>query len=382
MPLPSKGDVLVSGRFLVVRAGLGSPVLAEDREEGGLVEVVQSDVGLLDRVALEEMLTRAHALGDARLVLALTTHPVCIPYEADDPTPASGTAELADAALDLLEVVGLALAARVEVDPRRAWLGSSGVRLPAPAPALYWRRWAVEGAGPELFMAGVWEWYRRRRAAMEPRVELPREWDGSRVGELAARFAAECSNRALGEARARALAEWHRFDPPRPDLDRVIELGEALFARVGSSEPAIDYEPPPADFVLAAAYHHRACVAWAEGRKDAARSDVSRACAIDPYPRYLTTAALFEEGDVAAGLHDRAVAAILEAHEDPFLDGGNLRERVDARDAARTLHARGVHRLRAGDHEAGVHDLRESLRHLSDPRVEAALERAQARSRG
>ena len=277
-------------------------------------------------------------------------------------------------------VVGLTLllvadSAEADIAPpgpaRPSW-----VRLPAPAPALYWRRWAVDGAGPEAFMAGVWEWYRHRRATMEPRVELAREWDGSSVAELAARFAAECSNRDLGEARASTLGEWPRFDPPRPDVDRVIELGEALFARVGRSEPAVDDEPPPADFVLAAAYHHRACLAWAEGRQDAARADVSRACAIDPYPRYLTTAALFEEGDVAAALHDEAVAAIVDT--DPFLEA-NLRERVDGSDAARALYARGIHRLRAGEHEAGVRDLRASLRHAPDPRVEAALERELAR---
>lgn len=377
----SRGDELAGGRFVVIRAGFGSPILAEDRDSGGVVEVVEVSKGeaplLRHRVSLEEMISRVRSLADPRLLPPRCANPLCIPHESSDPDPPRTAAALSDAALRLMACVELAVSKGIEVDPARAWIVAGEIRLPAPAPALYWRRWAVDGAEPQELLNRVWSWYRPRRVALagDPGTDvLPHACSASSVKELAAYFVSSSSSPQSDPV----LEEWARFEPPEPDVDRVIELAEERYRLVGKSEPAEGYGVPPVDLLLAAAYHHRACVAWAEGCAEEARADVARAIAIDPYPRYLTTAALFETGPEAAAWHDRAVAAVSGAAQGVSWMQLDHRAMIDAEDVARAFHARGVHRWRAGDREGAVADLRASLRFVADERVQALLARALA----
>lgn len=375
MRLP-KGDTFADGRFVVVRGGVGSAIIAEDREKGDLVEVIEIAEGegphLRHRVAVEEMIARLDALDDPRLLPPRWAHPLCVPYEPSDPDPPGSLAELADAALALIACVGVPLSKGIEVDPARAWLVDGAIQLPAPTPALYWRRWAVDGAESRELLEGVWRWYRPRRVTLtgDPGAEaLPHSCPASSVQELSAHFV------GLGATSEPPEGEWPRLERPAPSIDRVIELAEKRYRAVGKSEPAEGYRVPPADLLLASAYHHRACLRWRAGQADEARSDVARAVEVDPYPRYLTTAALFETGVAATAWHDRAVAAVGDV--EPGIDWTNddLRSQIDDEDAARTLHARGVHRWRAGNRDGAAADLRASLQFVNDPRVEAWLAR-------
>jgi tetratricopeptide (TPR) repeat protein len=99
------------------------------------------------------------------------------------------------------------------------------------------------------------------------------------------------------------------------DFDLAIRLGEAELDEQLGSSPGREDRLPFVMVPLAAAYHHRACVAWSRGDRDQAARDLARAIELDAHARYLTTAALWSEAggdlDAAAEHHDRAVAATL-----------------------------------------------------------------------
>lgn len=151
--------------------------------------------------------------------------------------------------------------------------------------------------------------------------------------------------------------------PPIPlDYDLVIRDGEALLAR------ADRYERKYYTLQLAAAYHQRACRAWAAGDRAAALPDAERAVELDPvWLSYATTRALALE---AAGRRDEArsvIAAALAAAPPPLRPVQTMWEMrrqqnsPTAADLARAHATSGLLALRAGDADAAVASLRAAL---------------------
>ncbi len=164
--------------------------------------------------------------------------------------------------------------------------------------------------------------------------------------------------------RARIVAMPRRTPTAmRRNWDRLIELSEAEL----TERPGDGYVVLP----LAAAWHQRACVAFARGDLTAALADLDRCLALDRWCRYLVTRGSIREagGDLRGALED-----FTEAVDSVRLHGPwNLDDDLNLpashwlsadgfsagafEDGARALYARGVTRYRLGDLDGAHQDL-------------------------
>lgn len=352
------------------------PIYA-DRLEGGYVLIprVREDA-FLDRAARDAMVRAIEAMKDPRLGRLVCRDPLAIeaapPSYRLDATPS----EFARAAIDLLdlgaELAGAGIATflfhayAVRVD------GQVQVRCPAPtAPAdLH-----VRNIAPGSWAEEVAHWLRVRvpeKKRFFSRRKRPK------LGHREVLRALEARIRPLApdeSARLDAVVERASAVPTRRsialDFDAAIRLGEEVVAQVTEG-----FGNESTVWALAAAYHHRGCVRLRDGALDAAREDLDRAVALDPYPTYLTTRALLgeragESVESLRALHDQAVerARLRPPHE--FEKPAKL-----ARVTARTLWARGAFRLQRGL-AGGREDLARALELTpDDERIRRALERA------
>lgn len=159
----------------------------------------------------------------------------------------------------------------------------------------------------------------------------------------------------------------------RRDWDRLVALGEAELAE----RPRDAYVVLP----LAAAWHQRACAAFARGDSAAALADLDRCLALDRWCRYLVTRGTVREagGDLRGALEDFSEAVdsvrlhgpwnhdddlnLSSSHwlsEDGFSAGAS-------EDGARALYARGVTRYRLGDVDGACDDLTDAASNAYDP---------------
>jgi tetratricopeptide (TPR) repeat protein len=384
---------LVGGRFEIappskfeVRAGV-------DRETGAPV-FVQSDFGspytppfFLDDVAISCMAETVRELEDPRVAEVLWLDPVVI-AAPPGPQETLTTAEWLEAAIEVIDVLVLLARRGVCAEPFRTWArrGSDRVEVKVLAPTppqlqiLPWQELTLP-AEIERWLRQVFSRHREDvRAEVGSALKALPTDDGE---AFLAGLAAHATPR--GAARAREIAMPTRL--PRVagplDFDRAVDAGEERLAQEhGNRGSGGRYTA----YGLAAAYHHRACVAWEGGHRERALADLDRAVAIDPHTRYLTTRGLYARafGDVegARDLFDRAVAAI-PPHREP-----GERWRVDeqqdtqeraARDAARTLHARAALRATEGDAAGALADLEEAGRRCSSAPIERALAALRAR---
>lgn len=384
-------DALVAGRFELTHWEKFRAHRGVDRQTGATVLLPRAVLaGFLDLEAMRVMAEVARDLGDARVAAVLHVDPVVLEGPPGE-FPKLRAASWVDAAIELADVVGALGRAGVLADCTDAWVVGGddelSVRLPAPtvAPGLHFRPhdWPP--------MTSVAAWLRDRlgrwscvrgfvpRALKEAVRRLPSHDPGAFVAALAEHATPR------GVERARTLEPFAGPARPPIDFDRAIASGERELREVGADPHRRPYVALP----LAAALHHRGCVAWARGDRDAAVADVDRALALDPHARYLTTRALFAEalGDEpgAASFHDRAVAAIQSpeiVHGIALLEPGADPPPRAARDAARTLHARGVARARRGDLEAAERDLEAALTSRWSSAIAAALESVRRRRSG
>ena len=360
-----KPDALVAGRFELIPSRKWQPTFGIERETGRRVRVVSIPSHyFLDRAAIEHQATLVTALGDPTLVAPLHTDPLVFPAPSDEPE--LDPAAWVDAAIELVDTVGRAWRAGLCVNPKAAWIDADGVlRQPAPS-ALPGLHVELTGRKREWLLMAIARW-------LEQRVEGAREW-AQETGEplsFARMLAERASDPQAAREKVEAFEPWPRRLDVALDFDRGIALGEAAL-RNGLPR----FEAQYANMPLAAAYHHRACVRWREGNLHAARKDVARACELDPHVRYLTTAALLTDGGPGP-LHNKAVAA-LQAEPDIYNVEPELRSddnRVADQDAARTLHARAVHRSKTGDPAGAIADLELSLAHHPTPGARALLDR-------
>jgi tetratricopeptide (TPR) repeat protein len=148
----------------------------------------------------------------------------------------------------------------------------------------------------------------------------------------------------------------------RRDWDRLIELGEAELASRAHANAAFVQLP------LAAAFHQRACIAYAARDLTAALRDVRRAISLDPWIRYFVTRGVVRDamGDRVGARtdYDRALTGP-RIHRSPDAGLGRLEAWLDgskhAFDGARALYARGVARLKAGKVDEACGDLVDAL---------------------
>lgn len=298
--------------------------------------------------------------------------------------------EIVDAAIELVGVTSWLLHEGIAVNASLAWVerderSAPRIRLPAPSAPLRLheesRQWPPAG---ELFWIGRWlmgglgkaapRRGRLQRELLEVLDALPDDDTHAFLSMLAP----HASDPARALDRAGTIAPLPQRIRPVLDLEAAIEAGEQAFRTLDRLSQSLH------SFViwpLAAAYHHRGCIAWERGDREAARRDVARAIAIDLHARYLTTAALFAErsGEMATAgeLHDRAVAAI---QPEPMLGHGiAVWSAYDdppdrsARDAARTLHARGVFHAKNGRLAEALADLEASIARKPTDAAERAL---------
>lgn len=341
----------------------------------------------LDVSAMRAQARAIREVGDPRFAEVLSVDPVVLegPPEAR-PKPTLG--EVVDASIELVGAVSRAMHAGAAVAVHLAWIRkktSDGARVCVPAPSqALGLHFAYEHRPPML--ADIADWVLREvQDAASFRQPISQSLRAA-IRELptddAPAFVRALVPHASDPEHALHLAEAIPAFPDRfvrrLDIERGIELGEAQLERErarpapwsGRGRPTRS-ETAYTLFALAATYHHRGCVAWQQGDADAAERDVARAIELDPHARYLTSAALFAERrgrlDEALALHDRAVATIQPRRPDGygedailvFEDGYDPPERA-ARDAARTLHARGALLGKLGRTEAR-RDLQASL---------------------
>jgi len=309
----------------------------------------------LDVAALRAMATQVIAMDHPRVARVLSVDPVVVEAGPEhDAQPALTEDEWIRIADELAETME-ALFERgvVPVDPGHAWVergqdGRAEVRVPAPSgpPGLHYKEWRPQA---RYQLARIASWVESRAASA-----------------------------ALGDAIERRMERRPSAADDRPlmptlDFDLAIRLGEAELAR--TTELAVrekrqglrDHATMP----LAAAYHHRGCVAWSRGDREHAERDVSRAIELEAHARYLTTAALWAEarGDLGAAAehHARGVCATQPKAPVGRYDETAIiplefdrPERAD-RDATRTLTARAAFLARAGRYEEARADLEASI---------------------
>lgn len=158
----------------------------------------------------------------------------------------------------------------------------------------------------------------------------------------------------------------------RRDWDRLTELGEAEL----TERPGDAYVVLP----LAAAWHQRACVAFARGDAAAALADLDRCLALDRWCRYLVTRGSIREagGDLRGALEDYTEAVDSIRLHGPW----NVDDDLDLpssrwlsadgfspgayEDGARALYARGVTRYRLGDLDGAYGDLTDAASNAYD----------------
>lgn len=328
---------LVAGRFEVARLAPGGAV---DRQTNLPVRIVGASYDLFDTVAMSEMLRAASEVSDPRIIAALHADPLVIPA-GEDEVVLNGT-DLVDAAIDLIDAVGVATRAGVVVDPNSAWWSRYGLLLPAPSTRLVELRSRFRDR-VTVSLAPIEDWLAARGAQTTWLRGLPFHDAPQLLHARASRASAR------GAELARETAEgWQDVAHVPTGFDRAIELAEQARAEQGGRRAPPLAAPRP----LAAAYHHRACVRWADGKAEAARADVMRAIELHEHARYLTSAALMAPRREAGSLHDRAVAALF-----PKLRFPAGAEDTNMFDAERTWLARGVHRVRNGDRPGAIEDL-------------------------
>ncbi len=381
-------------RFEITDTPKGAVPSGVDRETGARVLFPEPRWGdyFLDVTAMRAQARLVRELDDPRVARVLSVDPVVL-EAAPAEHPLIAHREIIDAAIELVDVTSRLMHAGVGVSPSLAWIerderGVARIRVPAPIGGfwlheLHPRRWHADGA-----VSGIGGWVRRMtkeaagRARSAPRGLLAcvRALPHDDTRALLAALAPYASDPDRALRRAADIVPLPARPRPLIDLEAGIEAGERAFA-------AIDQLPERLRrFViwpLAAAHHHRGCLAWERGDRDAARREVARAIELDPYARYLTTAALFAErcGEtaLAAELHDRAVSVIQPVPE-PGPHGivvwtSDYEEPpwYAAPHEARTLHARGVFHAKHGRLAEALADLEASVARHSTEAAECAL---------
>ncbi|MFK7991933.1 MAG: hypothetical protein AB8I08_38305 [Sandaracinaceae bacterium] len=349
---------MIADRFEVTRSEKWSPPEGRDRETGRPVTFVPvAPYSVFDAVSLEVQARVVRELNDPRLVPPLHDAPLVLPGAPEKKIKKS---TLLSQAMALLEVLAKARRMGLTVAADLAWVEDGAIRLPAPSrpPGLHFASWHHRN---DVLLWGV------------------RTWLDRRLGRFSKGWLDELDTTAP-RAFIRTLAERAKVPPPDfdwpaagsvdalVDFDVAIERAEAVVSgATDERDPARFYGTLP----LAAALHHRACQRWQAGDADGARQDAERAVELDPHARYLTSAALFADGDDrAAALHDRAVAALAAPdHEDGIrlTDSGRDTPEREARDAARTRTARAVFRVHTGDKSGARTDLEAAMaRHATE----------------
>lgn len=367
-------------RFEVTERSRWDVTRGVDRQTGAPVIFPEPSAEyFLDMTAMRAQARVVRELDDPRVARVLSVDPVVL-----EGPPAEREAfehrELVDAAIELVEVTSWLMHAGIAVAPSLAWIvrderSAPWIRVPAPSAALglhefHGREWPTGGA-----LGSIGYWLRRSvedaacfvrpvpRALNEILLALP----GDDTVAFLSMLAPHASDPRRALERVRTIAPLPQRPRPLLDLERGIENGERdlrLLHRLPERQRPFVVWP------LAAAYHHRGCVAWEREDREAARRDVAHAIELDPHARYLTTAALFAERsgelELAAELHDRAASAI-----QPEIVPGPHRIAVHsdvddppwiaARDAARTLHARGVFHAKNGRLAEALADLEASI---------------------
>lgn len=338
------------------------PQPAIDRETGKRVLLPQPARGFLGEASLRTMAQRVQELADPRCAEI-----VCLdPFAVAAPPEKAPTGTLDEWARAAVECVDLLVMLRREGIVAMAghdwgWAERRDGRLvpvviaPAHAPS-FGRRFARSHS----WMGDVQSWLETRlpghkldRAERKLRKALKKTHEDH---DLAVRSFFAALEPHLGGMDTTAIqdAALSVAFEPRVDFDVAIQLGEAAHAEM-IREQRTKWDTPYVCWPLAAVYHHRGCLAWEQGNRDAALKDIDRAIELDPHPRYFTTRALYAEAledPDAWRFHDAAMLAFLAPN--PQREFGVEPPETRQRDECRSALARAAYRLRVRNDPAGA----------------------------
>lgn len=363
----------MSERFELLGFEKWRPQPAFDRETKQRVLLSsQRNGAFLGVASLRTMAERVVELDDPRCAKIVCTHPLAVVAPPEE-APHGSLEEWARAAVECLELV-MRLRAEgilVTVGHGMGWAERREGRLlpiafaPTFAPSFGSR---IGHGGLQFgWVADVQSWLEEQLPSkpldgatrkLRKQLKAVKKLDGERVVTAFL----EALRPHLGGIDIDALVEAARASadvPARLDFDLAIEMGEAAHAEMIEKKRE-KWDAPLICWPLAGAYHHRGCVAWERGDREAAVRDVDRALELDPHPRYFTTRALFAEAlddPEAWRFHDAAMLAF--AAPTTQREWGVESPETRQRDECRSALARAAYRLRFRNDAAGaMEDLR------------------------
>ena len=342
------------------------PQPARDRQTGARVLLPQHRGDFLGTASLRTMARRVRELDDPRCAEIVCIDPFAVAAPPENP-PTGTLDEWARATVDVVDLMVKLRSEGIVTSPAHDWGWAErreGTLVPVVIAPAHAARFGPPRYGrPYSWITEVQSWLESRlpgrkldRAERKLRKALKTKHEDHATA-VDALFDALAPH--LGGTDPSAVADAARSvsAPPRVDFDLAIELGEVAHARM-IAESRQQWDTPYVCWPLAAAYHHRGCVAWQSGDRDAAVRDVDRALELDPHPRYFTTRALFAEAldDPKAGsFHDGAMLAfIAPTTEREF---GVEPPEVRQRDECRSALARAAFRHGRGDTAGAIEDL-------------------------
>ncbi len=361
---------MTEARFQIVFADRWQPHRAIDQQTGrtALRPTLQSHL-FLDVAAVHAMAKRVHQLGDPRVAEVLSLDLLWLSGPPEE-RPTGTLEEWATATVECIDVIlrlrreGIAYAPYFSWAERRAGRLVPVIFAPSHGPGLHtnsfegrdtsWMREVEQWLAQQLPKPGMFDFKLRK---------LRRRLNNQQGHETAVRALFVALKPFLTwtdavEEVQRAAIESKR-GPWQMDFDHGIELGEAEYAAVRDERRR--WDAPPAGWALAAAYHHRGCVAWADGNREQAVRDVDRAIEVDPHPRYLTTRALWSEAlddGRAAELHAAAMKSVVQKDGESKRSGEPGVASRRQNNECRTALASAAFRHRQGDTAGAIADLR------------------------